>query len=463
MRETNRTLTVAGLLLGLFLAAMEMTVVSTAMPTAIGDLGGVHLYAWVFAAYTLLVTVTVPIASKLGDLYGRKPVMLGGMVLFLLGSSLCGQAHSMTQLIVFRAVQGLGAGAVQPMTLTIVGDLFNIEQRAKMQGVFGAVWALAGMIGPLLGGVIVKYLSWRWVFYINLPFGLLSSVLLIVAYHENVSRTKHQLDWLGATLLTAAIVVLLRETRGAGVSLLALFAVVALVAAFVWVEGRVAEPLLPLELFRQRVMSTSSAAGALVGAGMLALVTFIPLYVQAVLGGSPTDAGTAVSPLAIGWPLASAVGGRLLPRVGFRRFVRLGMCIAAIAAAGLAVELRPGGSLTGVRLWMGVLGIGMGLANTGLLIAVQASVDWKQRGVATGSTMFFRTIGGTIAVGMLGGIVARSLAVLPGIPASAVDSLLGPAHGRGLSPAVLASISGALSASLHTVFVVIAVLVAVPN
>ncbi len=461
MRETHRTLTVAGLLLGLFLAAMEMTVVSTAMPTAIGDLGGVHLYAWVFAAYTLLVTVTVPISSKLGDLYGRKPVMLGGMVLFLAGSSLCGQAHSMTQLIVFRAIQGLGAGAVQPMTLTIVGDLFTIKQRAKMQGVFGAVWALAGLIGPLLGGIIVKYLSWRWVFYINLPFGLLSAALLVTAYHENVTRTKHQLDWLGAALLTAGIVLLLGQTRGAGVSPVTLLGVLALGAAFVFVEGRAAEPLLPIDLFRQRVMSTSSAAGALVGAGMFALVTFIPLYVQAVLGGSPTDAGTAISPMAIGWPVASAVGGRLLPRFGFRRFVRLGMAIAAIAGIGLAMQLRPSGSLGGVRLWMAALGIGMGLANTGLLIAVQASVDWKRRGVATGSTMFFRTIGGTIAVGMLGAIVARSLTGLPGIPSSAVDSLLGPGHGRDLPAAMAASIGASLAASLHSVFLIVAGLLVV--
>lgn len=459
MPQTNRTLTVVGLILGLFLSAMEMTVVSTAMPTAIGDLGGVHLYAWVFAAYTLLVTVTVPIASKLGDLYGRKPVMLGGMLVFLVGSMLCGQAHTMTQLIVFRAIQGLGAGAVQPMTLTIVGDLFTIEQRAKMQGVFGAVWAFAGMVGPILGGIIVKYLSWRWVFYINLPFGLLSAAMLLAVYHESVHKTRHQLDWLGAALLTAAIVLILGETRGATVSWPALAGALALVGAFLWVETRSHEPLLPLELFRMRVMWTSSAAGALVGAGMLALVTFIPLYVQAVLGGSPTDAGTTISPMAIGWPIASAVGGRLLPRVGFRRFVRLGMFIAALAAAGLAWQLQPHASLGPVRVCMAALGVGLGFANTGLLIAVQASVDWKQRGVATGSTMFFRTIGGTIAVGLLGGIVARSLSSMPGIPASAVDSLLGPEHGRGLSAASLLQIGGALAESLHVVFIAIAVLV----
>ncbi len=453
-------MTVTGLILGLFLAAMEMTVVSTAMPTAIGDLGGVHLYAWVFAAYTLLVTVTVPIASKLGDLYGRKPVMLGGLFVFLLGSTLCGQAQTMTQLIVFRAIQGLGAGAVQPMTLTIVGDLFTIEQRAKMQGVFGAVWAVAGMIGPLAGGLIVKYLSWRWVFYVNLPFGLLSAAILVAGYHETVHKTAHRLDWLGAALLTAAIVLLLGETRGAQASPLVLVAVAALVAAFLWVETRADEPLLPLDLFRLRVMWASSAAGAIVGAGMLALVTFIPLHVQAVLGGSPTDAGTTISPMAIGWPIASAVGGRLLPRFGFRRFVRLGMFLAAVAAAGLAWQLRPDGSLTGVRLCMGLLGIGMGFANTGLLIAVQASVDWKQRGVATGSTMFFRTIGGTIAVGLLGGVIARTLSRMPGVPASAVDSLLGPDHGRDVAPAVLARIGDALAGSLHEVFVAIAVLVA---
>ena len=200
-RQTNRTLTIVALLLAMFLAAMEMTVVSTAMPTAVGDLGGIHLYAWVFAAYMLTATVTLPIYGKLADLYGRKPVMLVGIALFLGGSFLCGHAGSMNTLILFRAIQGLGAGAIQPIAMTIVGDLFDVHQRARIQGVLGAVWGLAGLIGPVLGGAIVHWLSWRWVFYVNIPLGLGCAAVLILAYHEKVERHDHRLDFAGAALL----------------------------------------------------------------------------------------------------------------------------------------------------------------------------------------------------------------------------------------------------------------------
>src|SRR5512134_2348881 len=196
-RTTNRPLTVLALLLGLFLAAMEMTVVSTAMPTAVGDLGGIHLYSWVFAAYMLATTVTLPIHGKLADLYGRKPVMIAGIAAFLAGSFLCGRADGMYELILFRAVQGIGAGAIQPVALTIVGDLFDVHQRARVQGVLGAVWGLAGLVGPVLGGAIVQWLSWRWVFYVNIPLALACAAVLLLAYHETVERHDHQLDFAG--------------------------------------------------------------------------------------------------------------------------------------------------------------------------------------------------------------------------------------------------------------------------
>jgi len=209
VRQTNRPLTVVALLLGLFLAAMEMTVVSTAMPTAVGDLGGLHLYAWAFSAYMLTATITVPIYGKLADLRGRKPVMLVGIGLFLAGSMACGRAESMAALVAFRAIQGLGAGAIQPMALTIVGDLFDVRERGKMQGLFGAVWGLAGLIGPLLGGAIVHWLSWRWVFYVNVPLGLGCAAVLQAAYHEKVERHDHRLDLLGALLLSGTVLALL--------------------------------------------------------------------------------------------------------------------------------------------------------------------------------------------------------------------------------------------------------------
>ena len=450
MRTTHRPLTVAALLLGLFMAAMEMTVVSTAMPTAVGDLGGIHLYAWAFAAYMLTATVTVPIYGKLADLRGRKPVMIAGVALFLAGSFACGHARTMEQLIAFRAVQGLGAGAIQPMALTIVGDLFDVHQRARMQGLFGAVWGVAGLIGPLLGGAIVRWLSWRWVFYVNVPPGLACAAILWFGYHERVERHEHRLDVLGAALLSAAVVLVLVATRARDLLLWAAPAAVLALALFLAVERRAREPLLPLDLFAQPVIASASAVGALVGAAMITTVTFVPLHVQSVLGGSPTDAGSAIAPMAIGWPVASALSGRLLPRVGYRVLVRGGLLLSLVAALGLALLLGPGTGLMAPRLLTALYGVGLGLANTPLVIAVQTSVPWNRRGIATASTMFFRTIGGTLAVGILGGVLAASL---QGGRATAqqVEQLLGPERSL-LPPALLGALSGALQRGLGRVF-----------
>ena len=450
MRQTHRPLTVVALLLGLFLAAMEMTVVSTAMPTAVGDLGGIQLYAWAFAAYMLTATVTVPIHGKLADLYGRKPVMQAGIALFLVGSFACGHAGSMTALIAFRAVQGLGAGAIQPIALTIVGDLFDVHERARWQGVFGAVWGLAGLIGPLLGGAIVHYLSWRWVFYVNIPLGLGCAAVLGVAYHERVAHHEQRLDLAGALLLAATVLAALLAVRSRAAAALAVPAALVALGLFLWVERRAQEPLFPLDLFTQRVMAVSSVTSALVGAAMIAMVTYVPLYVQSVLGATPTGAGSAIAPMAIGWPIASTLSGRLLPRSGYRVLIRGGLLLTALAATGIALLLRPGASLAVPRALTAAYGIGLGFANTPLVIAVQTSVPWNRRGVATASTMFFRTIGGTLAVGLLGGVLAASLAA-SGAPPGAVDRLLGPDR-RAFDPVLMQSVSGALQAGMTRMF-----------
>lgn len=454
--KTNRPLTVVSLLLSISMAAMEMTVVSTAMPTVVGDLGGIHYYSWVFTAYLLTSTVTVPLYGKLADLYGRKPVLLAGIAVFLAGSMASGLAGSIGALIAFRAVQGLGAGAMQPTTLTIVGDIYNLEERARMQGVFGAVWGVAGLIGPLLGGIIVKYLSWRWVFFINVPAGIAAAALLVAALHENVEHRQHSLDWAGSALLCLGLTALLFGAQGGRASALGLPIAAASLAVFFFVERRAIEPVLPLALFRQRVMAVATASGALVGAGMISMVTYVPLYVQGVLGGSPTEAGSAITPMVIGWPIASAISGRALPRVGFRILVRSGLIISAIAAVALALLLRPGASLRVPQALSALFGVGLGLANTALLIAVQTSVAWRQRGVATASTMFARTIGGTLAVGVLGALLSAALLRNGSLPPDAADQLLGPRHGAGLDPAILGALSVSLQAGLGTVFWAIA-------
>lgn len=458
-RTTHRLATVAALLLALFMAAMELTVVSTAMPTVVAELGGALHYAWVFTAYMLTTTVTVPIYGKLADLHGRKPVMLVAMGLFLLGSMASGQARTMTQLIIFRAVQGVGAGGVQPIAMTIVGDIFKIEERAKMQGVFGAVWAFAGLVGPLLGGLIVASFSWRWVFYVNVPFGLLSAVVLTVSLVEDIEKHTRKLDVAGALTLAAAVVALLLGTDGELPSVL-LPASVALTALFLWIETRAEEPLLPLQLFGKRILATSSALSALGGGAMVGLVTFVPLYAQGVLGASPTEAGSTIAAMAVTWPVTSAITGRLILGVGFQKLVRAGFFVVAATSIGLALTVSSGASLNALRVGAAMFGVGMGLANTPLVIAVQTSVGFSQRGVATSSTMFFRNIGGTVAVGAMGVVLARTL--LAGAAretggALLVARILGPER-RAVAEAVLASIASDLALGLTRVMWIVTAL-----
>jgi EmrB/QacA subfamily drug resistance transporter len=450
MPRTSRPLTVVALLLGLFLSAMEMTVVSTAMPTVVGELGGLPLYAWAFAAYMLAATVTVPIHGKLADLHGRKPVLLAGIGIFLLGSAGCGTARSMEALIGWRALQGLGAGAIQPVTLTIVGDLFDVRERARIQGFFGAVWGVAGLVGPVLGGAIVRTLGWRWIFWVNVPFGLASAAVLAAAYHERPERHPHRLDVAGAALLSVAVTALLFAARSRGAALVAVPVAAVALASFVLAERRAPEPLVPLDLFGERVIAVSSVAGTLFGAGMFATVTYVPLWVQSILGLSPTAAGAAIAPMAIGWPISSTLAGRLLPRLGYRRLLFSGLGATVASALGLALLLRPGASLAVAQALTFGYGVGLGLANVPLLIAVQTSVPWRRRGVATASTMFFRTIGGTLAVGVLGGVLAHALA-RAGVSPQVAEKLLG-ADRVTLAPADLAGVSAALQGAMAIVF-----------
>jgi EmrB/QacA subfamily drug resistance transporter len=456
-RQTHRALTVAGLILALAMGALEATVVSTAMPTVIGDLGGIHYYAWIANAYLLASSVTVPIYGKLADIYGRKPIMLFGIAVFLFGSAASGMAQSMGQLIVFRAIQGLGAGSMQPMALTIVGDIFDLEERSKMQGLFGAAWGLFGLTGPLLGGLIVRYLSWRWVFYINLPFGVAAAALIFTQLHERIEKKRHTLDFLGAGLLTGCVLALLFATSRTRPDLLpfTLGAAVVLLGLFLVVERRAKEPMLPLPLFARPVIAVSSVCGAIIGGAMIATLTYVPLLVQGVMRGSPTEAGGAITPMVIGWPIASTIGGRLIPKVGFRPLIRLGLGCTAIAGLLLALFGESHG-VAGLRGITALFGVGMGFANTALLIAVQTSVAWEQRGIATASTMFFRTIGGTLAVGVMGGVINAELTRDPSIPADAASRILSPEGARSLDPSVFEHLSGALASGLGTAFWIIA-------
>jgi MFS family permease len=409
MPDARRSLTVVALLLIVFMAAVEGTVVATALPSVVGDLGGVTLYGWVGSAYLLAATVTMPLNGRLADLAGRRPVLLAGVGLFLVGSIASGAAPGIEVLIAARALQGLGAGAMQPVSITLIGDLYRIEERGRIQGMLGAVWGISGMAGPLFGALLVHTLGWRWVFWINVPIGLASAGLLAAVFRE--ARPKlaaGRLDVPGAVLLMAAAVALLLGAGGTA-SALTLPLAAALTIAFVWVEQRAASPVLPLRMLAERHIAVAAVVGFFIGATMLGFLSYTPLFAQGVLGRSPSDAGSIIAPMLLAWPIMSSTSVRFLPRVGFRGPVWVGAVLVAAGAGYLA--LRGAAALTSAELYgvSTVLGAGMGLSVTATLLAVQSSVGWSERGVATAVNMFARSLGSALGVGALGALLARGL------------------------------------------------------
>lgn len=417
MTKQAKAVVVVAMMLGMFLAALDTTIVGTAMPSIVGKLGGITLYSWVFSAYLLTSTTTVPIYGKLADLYGRKSLYIFGSVLFLAGSIACGSAQTMEQLILFRAIQGLGAGAVVPLVLTIIGDIFTLEERARVQGLFSGVWGLSSIVGPALGGLIVDRFSWHWVFYINLPFGLLSALLVIISLKENVERKPHHLDYMGTLALTGGVVALLFALLQGGTSWawtswpsLGLFAAtVLLIALFIYIEHRAAEPILPLSLFNSRIISLSSIGGLILGVVMFGVTTYVPLFVQGVLGGSATSAGITLGPMLLAWPVAATFSGKLVIRYGYRFTALMGTVLTTIGII-MTTFFTKGTSLPFIVVSMVLTGAGMGFASVVYTLAVQNSVPWNLRGVATASTQFVRTIGGTVGVAVMGTILNAQMA-----------------------------------------------------
>jgi EmrB/QacA subfamily drug resistance transporter len=403
--------------MAMFLAALEATAVGTAMPTVVAELGGVSRYSWVFSAYLLASTTTVPMYGKLADLFGRLRIFTISVFLFLLGAGLCGLAQTFPQLILFRALQGLGAGGVIPVAITVVGDIYSLEERGRVQGVFSAVWAISSLVGPAAGGFITDYLSWRWVFLINLPFGVISVVMLRLFLREEARRSKRQLDLLGTVSLTLAIGVLLlallegTERWGWGdfrnLGMMA-FALVGLLF-FLWQENRAPEPMLPLDLFRNRVIAVASAGGFMMGTVLFCAAAFVPMYTQGVLGGTAVDAGMTLAPMSIGWPIASTTSGWLLAKRGYRPFILTGG-VLGVVGCGLLAGVDPSAGRAPVMLAMFLLGLGLGFLSTPHILSVQNAVPRHQRGVATSSVQFFRTIGGSIAVAALGAVLNSHLA-----------------------------------------------------
>ncbi len=444
-------------LLGTFLTAVDTTIVSTAMPTVVGELGGMRIYSWVFSAYLLTSTVTVPIYGRLADIHGRKPLFLVGSAIFVAGSMLAGVSRSMPELIAFRALQGLGAGAVQPITQTIIGDIFTAAQRARMQGLFSSVWGVSAVLGPGLGGFLVQYVSWRWIFFINLPFGLASALLLSLALRERLEHHRHPLDWPGIGALSLGLTALLFALLEGGSALpwasrpvLGLLTGAAvLLAAFILQERRAADPVLSLELLSRPVVAVANAAGFLSGWLMLGINSFVPLFVQGVLRGTPTAAGAAVAAMAVGWPVGSILGGRLLPRIGHRALAVAGG-VVLVAGALLVAALAPSSSAALPELAVGLVGLGLGFSTLAMIIVVQHSVPWRERATATASTQFFRTVGGAVGVAALGGLLNASLAGAPLAGKVSLERLLLP--GATMSAGARAALAGALMGGLHRLF-----------
>ncbi len=414
--DPHRPLVLVCLMLALFMAAVEATVVSTAMPRIVGALGGFPLYSWVFSAFLLPQAITAILYGKLADLYGRRPVLCYGIVLFLVSSIACGFAWSMPSLIVFRLIQGFGAGAILPIATTIAGDIYTQQERMRVQGLLSAVWGFAALIGPLVGGIIVQSLSWRWIFWINVPFGVLTVAGLLFYYRERVKRREARLDVLGAVFFAVSVTALLlvliqggREWAWNSIPIFLLLAAFAIcLVLFLWQENRAPEPILSLGLWRQRLVAVCNAATMIAGMGIIGVSALIPTYVQGVMGDSAIAAGFSVTALSVAWSVASAVFGRIAALIGGRGAAQLGG--ASCMLGGLVFYLlNPGLSAVFPGIGSSLFGFGMGLLTTTSTVMIQSNVDWSKRGSATASNIFSRLLGSTLGVAILGSLLNNSL------------------------------------------------------
>ncbi|AIQ50533.1 MDR family MFS transporter [Paenibacillus sp. FSL R7-0331] len=467
--ETERKLILTGVLLATFLAAIEGTVTGPAGPAIVGDFQGIQWLSWIFTAYLLTMAVTTPIFGKLSDLIGRKPVFMGGAVVFLLGSLLCGLSQSMGQLILFRAIQGIGAGALIPMTFTIIGDIYSIKERAKTQGLLSSVWGISSLAGPLLGGYVVDYLSWRWVFVFNLPFGLLSILFIARYLKEEKIRRAAKIDVAGVLLFAAGVGALLFGLTAGGQNLAwtsplllgLLGTAVILLVIFLFVERRAPEPMLPLSLFSIRNIAVSTGANLLVSTLIIGLSTYVPLWVQGVFGGSAALSGLLLAPMSVGWTLGSIAGGRLILRAGARRTGMLGLSLITAGAVGLIFMTAASSQLLLLCLML-FCGVGFGYASTVFTIIAQSSVTHEQRGASTALNTFTRSLGQTVGVALFGSwlnlSINRQLADQTGAVSGAdINKLLNPHGGSTLSGDAWSSLHGALEGGLHSLFIVMAV------
>ena len=419
----------AALMMTMMLAAMDSTIVSTAIPQIVGDLGGFSLFSWVFSIYLLVQTITIPLYGKLADMYGRKPILIVGTVIFLVGSATCALSWNMYSLIFFRGVQALGAGAIMATVSTLAGDLYNVRERAKIQGWLSSVWGVSAIAGPALGGAFAEYLSWRWIFLVNLPLGAVSITLLYIFLHEQKPHIPHKLKFTGAALMLISSALLMFWLLQGGqswpwlsVNSTLLFALsAALIFITIRVESYNPEPIMPGWIWKNRILIGTNLTLVGMGATMMAPSMYLPVYAQSVIGVSPIAAGFILASMSITWPLSSAFSGRLYLSIGFRNTALIGVCIA-IVGAGLLLFLPFPGSiwmLVGSQL---LLGAGFGLISTPMIVGVQSIVPWNKRGVVTGASMFSRyfgqTLGAAVFAAVFNSVLVSSLNEAPDAMAS---------------------------------------------
>ncbi|MEJ2667210.1 MAG: MDR family MFS transporter [Deinococcales bacterium] len=451
----------------MFMAAIEGTIVATAMPSIVASLGGFALYSWVFSAFLLMQAITTPLFGRLADLFGRKPVFVGGVAVFLVGSVLCGLAPSMLVLIGFRFIQGVGAGAVYPTVTTLAGDLYELRERARVQGYLSSVWGISAVVGPLVGGLIVQYAHWSWIFWLNVPFGVLAVLGVTLYLHEDVAHKRHTIDFAGAVLFLVAVSALMLALTGAGqwgtFRVLALLAVsAAVLVAFLWRERRAAEPIVDLAQWSDRLITVSNLATLTSGVMMIGLITYLPTYVQGVMGRSPLVAGFTLTSMSIGWPIASVLAGRLLVPLGARTTARMGG-LAGLLAGGLFVLLAPRLGPAYASAASLCMGVGMGFLSTTFIVAIQSSVEWARRGVATATNMFMRILGNATGAALLGGALNLSLkrsisqhGLAGQVSVDAVQNLLQPGQAAtATGERVAAILRTSLQLGLHRLFVLV--------
>ena len=457
-------------MLSMGLAALDSTIVATAIPSIVRDLGGFALFPWVFSIYLLTQAVSVPIYGRLSDLFGRKPVLFFGIAVFLLGSVLCGAAWNMFTLIVFRGVQGIGAGAIIPMTTTIVGDIYTLEERGKIQGYISSVWGMASVVGPALGGLFAQYWTWRGIFYLNIPIAIAAVVMLQAHLRENVTRRHHRIDYEGVTVLTIglslAILALLEggvDWRWLSAPSLGLFAGSAvMLVVFTRIERRAAEPILPPWVFSRRILVAGNIASLAIGAVLIGQTSYVPTYAQGVVGVGAVLAGFAMAAMSVGWPLASSQAAKLYLRIDFRNTALIGSVFVIAGCLLFAAYVHEDSELGRVALASFVTGIGLGFASISILVAVQSVVGWNRRGVVTGANMFTRSVGSAVGVAVFGSIANTTLADRFAHPPAALAGKLphtvnaatlafggGNAH---RDPAVVAYTRDALYTATHRIF-----------